>query len=61
MSQSVFTAASEKPLAFMPPEKPSYCLSSSDFFFLPIARRRMSAWPSENPATFWAIAMTCSW
>ncbi|MNW61199.1 hypothetical protein D3C74_392390 [compost metagenome] len=45
----------------MPFEKPSNCLSSSDFFFLPMARRRMSAWPSEYPATFCAMAMTCSW
>ena len=32
---------------------------SSGFFF-PIARRRMSAWLSENPATVLAMAMTCS-
>ena len=60
MSHSVLIAASEKPFAFMPPWKPSYCLSSSDFFFLPIARRMMSAWPSVKPATRCAIAITCS-
>ncbi len=61
MSHSVWTAAIEKPRSCIPAEKPSNCLSSSDFFFLPIARRSRSAWPREYPATFCAIAMTCSW
>ena len=61
MSHSVLTAAVEYPLDCIPAEKPSNCLSSSDFFFLPMARRRMSAWPREKPASTWAIDMTCSW
>lgn len=52
MFQSVWTASIEKPRDIMPAEKPSNCLSSSDFFFLPIARRRMSACPSVYPASF---------
>ena len=61
MSQSVLTAAGENPLAFMPASKPTYSASRTDFFFLPIARRSRSALPREYPATFCAIAMTCSW
>ena len=40
-------AAAEKPLAFRPSEKPSYSLSSTSRFFLPMAFRRMSARASE--------------
>ena len=36
----------------------SFSISSG--FFLPMARRRISACPSENPATLLAMAMTCS-
>ena len=60
MSHSVLTAALEYPRSSMPASKPANCLSSSDFFFLPIARRSRSAWPSVKPATFCAMAMTCS-
>ena len=61
MSHSVLIATSEYPFAFMPSLKPTNSASSTSRFFLPIARRSRSALPSVYPASFCAIAMTCSW
>ncbi len=46
MSHSVLIACGLAPRDCMPALKFSYWASSSDFFFLPIARRSRSAWPS---------------
>ena len=51
---------SEMSRAFAPSRNLARSLSISSGFFLPIARRRISAWPRENPATLLAIAITCS-
>ena len=44
----------------MPSENGTNSASRISFFFLPIARRILSAWLKVNPATFCAIAITCS-
>lgn len=60
-SQTALIASSEKPLSRMPEENLPHSASRTSFFFLPMARRSMSAPPREYPASCWAIAMTCSW
>ncbi len=60
-SHTDWMASFEYPLSAMPAENRSNSASRISFFFLPIARRSRSAPPSEYPARFRAIAMTCSW